>query len=128
VIHNGIVYCSGVVPTNWQTNNNVTEQTSDILKQIDAILEANGSSKGRILTMQIFLKDIKVRRGGFRSRACEADGTDEAKRHRAEDTKRGLSELFCSLRSRVCLWRVTGRLIRLLRSFFAFSLFFDLVD
>ncbi len=59
MIHNGIVYCSGIVPTNFQKTNNVTEQTADILKQIDGVLEANGSDKSRILTMQIFLKDIK---------------------------------------------------------------------
>lgn len=54
VVHNGTVYLAGQLgegPT-------VTEQTADILAQIDALLAEVGSDKSRILQALIWLKSM----------------------------------------------------------------------
>jgi enamine deaminase RidA (YjgF/YER057c/UK114 family) len=55
VVHNGIVYISGQVDA---TAGDVTGQTKNILGQIDALLEEAGTDKTRLLTSNIWLKDI----------------------------------------------------------------------
>lgn len=49
VVHGGLVYVSGTVPTNWQATDDVTAQTVDILKQIDAVrsFALSGTLRGR---------------------------------------------------------------------------------
>jgi len=56
VIHNGTIYLSGQVP--WLTAGKAIElQTKEVLNLIDDQLETAGSNRGRILSMQIFLRN-----------------------------------------------------------------------
>lgn len=54
VVHNGLVYLAGQIAEGA----NVTEQTTAILSQIDALLAQAGSDKSRILNATIILADI----------------------------------------------------------------------
>lgn len=56
VIHNNVAYLSGVVARDF--SGDVAAQTRDILQQIDDNLAKAGTGKDRILTAQIWLKDI----------------------------------------------------------------------
>jgi enamine deaminase RidA (YjgF/YER057c/UK114 family) len=56
VIVNGIVTTAGI--TARDTTADVTAQTRDILAQIDDLLAEAGSSKSRLLTANIWLRDI----------------------------------------------------------------------
>lgn len=56
VIHNSVVYLSGIVPIERTTD--VKQQTRDVLDQIDTYLAQAGVDKTRLLTAQIWLKDI----------------------------------------------------------------------
>lgn len=56
VLHNGLVYVSGQVPTNLDAD--AKQQTLEVLAKIDALLEQSGSDKSRILTAQIWIKNI----------------------------------------------------------------------
>ena len=55
VIRDGIVYMSGQVD---EEHNNVEDQTKAILAKIDERLKAAGTDKSKLLTAQIWLKDI----------------------------------------------------------------------
>jgi len=55
VIYQGKVYLCGFVAEHGTT---VTEQTADILAQIDATLAAAGSDKTKLLKVNIWLTDI----------------------------------------------------------------------
>ena len=57
VIHNGIVYVAGITASDRR--NDIHIQTADILNKIDAILKQAGSAKSKILTAQVWLKDIE---------------------------------------------------------------------
>lgn len=56
VIANGVVTTAGV--TARDTSGDVKVQTQDILAQIDGLLAEAGSSKSRLLTAGIWLRDI----------------------------------------------------------------------
>lgn len=56
VIHNDVVYLSGIVPLDKTAD--VTGQTKDVLAQIDGYLAQAGVDKSRLLTAQIWLKNI----------------------------------------------------------------------
>lgn len=56
VVHNGLVYVSGQVPTTLDAD--VKQQTLEVLAKIDTLLEQAGSDKSRILTAQIWIKNI----------------------------------------------------------------------
>lgn len=56
VIHNKVVYVSGVVAKD--TSADVKAQIKDILKEIDRRLEHAGTDKSKLLTALIWLKDI----------------------------------------------------------------------
>lgn len=56
VIHNGVVYVAGVTAAN--TASDITAQTRDVLAKIDGYLAQAGTHKSRLLTVQIWLKDI----------------------------------------------------------------------
>lgn len=56
VINNGTVYLAGQV----REGSGVTEQTRDILMQIDGLLARAGSDKSRLLSAQIWLADIST--------------------------------------------------------------------
>lgn len=54
---NGMLMLSGVTANNKQGD--IREQTREVLEKIENHLATNGSSKDRLLTAQIWLKDIK---------------------------------------------------------------------
>jgi maltose O-acetyltransferase len=56
VIHNGTAYLAGQVPEN--TSSDIRGQTQEVLGMIDALLSEAGSDKSRLLSAQIFLRDI----------------------------------------------------------------------
>ncbi len=55
-IHNGLVYISGQVPTTLDAD--AKQQSIEVLEKIDALLEQANSDKSRILTAQIWIKNI----------------------------------------------------------------------
>jgi enamine deaminase RidA (YjgF/YER057c/UK114 family) len=55
VIHHGKVYLSGFVA---EHGTSITEQTRDILSQIDATLARAGSDKTKLIKVNIWLTDI----------------------------------------------------------------------
>src|SRR5690606_29433980 len=56
VIHHGIAYLSGVIPTDSTAD--ITTQTQQVLDQIDTRLAAAGSGKDRILSVTIWMQDV----------------------------------------------------------------------
>jgi enamine deaminase RidA (YjgF/YER057c/UK114 family) len=57
VVHGETVYLAGQV-ANTRKGQSVTEQTREILSQIDALLAEAGSDKTKILSATIYLADI----------------------------------------------------------------------
>ncbi len=83
----GFVFLAGI--TARDTGRDVKGQTTDILEQIDQLLETHGTDKTRLLQAQIWVKDIRDREpmndvwtawlpaGGAPVRACvQADLAD----------------------------------------------------
>lgn len=62
IVANGVLYCSGQIPLDPATGEIVTggikEQTLQVMKNLQAVLEAAGSSFDKVIKMQIFLKDL----------------------------------------------------------------------
>jgi enamine deaminase RidA (YjgF/YER057c/UK114 family) len=56
-IFNKVAYLAGQVPKNT-VDQDLRAQTQEVLGIIDALLEQVGSDKSRILSCQIFLKDV----------------------------------------------------------------------
>lgn len=56
VVHAGCVYLAGQVANDATLD--AESQTADVLRQIDALLAAAGTTKQHLLTMQIFLADM----------------------------------------------------------------------
>lgn len=56
VTHNGTAYVAGVTAGNTEAD--IVGQTRDVLAKIDGYLAKAGTSKSRLLTVQIWLKDI----------------------------------------------------------------------
>jgi enamine deaminase RidA (YjgF/YER057c/UK114 family) len=56
-IHNGVAYLAGQVPRKC-IDQGIKEQTAEVLATIDELLAKAGSDKSRILSCQIFLKDV----------------------------------------------------------------------
>jgi enamine deaminase RidA (YjgF/YER057c/UK114 family) len=54
---NDTLYLAGQVPT--KVDADITEQTQEVLGEVDEVLRANGSRKENILSAQIFLTDIR---------------------------------------------------------------------
>ena len=61
VEYHGFVYCQGV--TAKDLGKDIVGQTTEVLAQIDEILEIHGTDKTRLLQAQIWLKDIRDRDG-----------------------------------------------------------------
>lgn len=57
VVHNGTVYVRGIVP-GGSIGEEIETQAMAVFSQIDSILEAAGSSRGRLLSVTIWLSDI----------------------------------------------------------------------
>jgi reactive intermediate/imine deaminase len=62
IIAGGMVYCSGQIPfdpeTMQQVSGGVEEQTEQVLRNLAAVLEAAGSSLSRVVKTTVFLKDM----------------------------------------------------------------------
>ncbi len=56
VVHGGVVYLAGQVADDASLD--TERQTADILAQIDALLAEAGTSKAKLLSVQIILRDI----------------------------------------------------------------------
>jgi enamine deaminase RidA (YjgF/YER057c/UK114 family) len=59
VEYHNFVYTAGVVPQD--PTGDITAQTSDVLAQIDALLETHGTDSTRLLQAQIWLKHMSDR-------------------------------------------------------------------
>jgi enamine deaminase RidA (YjgF/YER057c/UK114 family) len=55
VIHNGVVYLSGVV----SPGDSVRAQTKNVLRGIDKFLKRSGSDKSKILSATVWLTDMR---------------------------------------------------------------------
>lgn len=63
VEHNGILYLSGQVPINPETQiipETIEEQTRLVLSKINLLLNESGSSKNKVLQVRIYLSDISL--------------------------------------------------------------------
>lgn len=61
--HNGILYISGQVPLDPETNRvplTIGEQTLMVLSKIDLLLNESGSSRNNVIQMRIYLTDIAL--------------------------------------------------------------------
>jgi 2-iminobutanoate/2-iminopropanoate deaminase len=62
VVHGGLVYASGQVPidpaTNALVDGDVEAQTEQVLANLGAVLEAAGSSLGRVVRATVYLTDL----------------------------------------------------------------------
>lgn len=57
VIHSGVAYIAGVTASDSKAD--IQGQTRDVLAKIDGYLAQAGTDKSRLLTVQIWLKDIE---------------------------------------------------------------------
>lgn len=64
IVHNGLVYVSGQLPIDPKTGEKQTgsieEQTSLVLQNLSAILEASGSSVSQVLKVTVYISDISL--------------------------------------------------------------------
>jgi 2-iminobutanoate/2-iminopropanoate deaminase len=62
VVHNGLVFCSGQIPLDPATmqivDGGIAEQTTRVIENLKAVLEAAGSSLEKVLKTTVFLKDM----------------------------------------------------------------------
>ncbi len=62
IVHKGLIYTSGQIPINPATGNieatDIAGQTEQIMKNLQAVLEAAGSSLNRVIKTTCFLHDI----------------------------------------------------------------------
>ncbi len=63
-VHNGLAYLSGILPITFTgeklLGSPIAEQTEQILKNLDAILLAAGSSREQVIKVTIFVSDIST--------------------------------------------------------------------
>jgi enamine deaminase RidA (YjgF/YER057c/UK114 family) len=59
VVHNGVIYLAGQVASD-APGASVKEQTQNILQRIDKLLAAAGSDKTRVLSVTIWLADMRT--------------------------------------------------------------------
>ncbi|EKT58505.1 RidA family protein [Providencia sneebia] len=65
VEYSGLVYLSGQVPNDL--SGDITQQTKEVLNKIDELLANSNSDKKRILSAQIWMKDISRDFSAFNS-------------------------------------------------------------
>jgi 2-iminobutanoate/2-iminopropanoate deaminase len=62
VVAGGFVFCSGQVPLNPETTElvqgGVKEQTGQVLENLSAVLEAAGSSFGKVVSVNVYLRSM----------------------------------------------------------------------
>ena len=63
IVHNGLVYVSGQLPIDPKTGEKmlgpIEEQTAQVLRNVQAILEAAGSKIEQVLKVTIYIPDMK---------------------------------------------------------------------
>ncbi|MEJ8823277.1 RidA family protein [Variovorax humicola] len=91
VVHNGVVYLAGI--TSAVRDGDITAQTRSVLDTIDARLAGVGSSKEKILSAQIWLKDIDRDFAGLNA-VWEAWVSANAVPTRATCTNQGFAPAF----------------------------------
>jgi enamine deaminase RidA (YjgF/YER057c/UK114 family) len=57
VVHNDTVYLAGIV-SEQPKGKNTTDQTKEVLAQIDSLLAKAGSDKGKLLSAHVWLTDM----------------------------------------------------------------------
>jgi len=64
VVHNNLVYVSGQLPidpaTNQRRDGSIEEQTEQVLRNLEEILKASGSSLGQVLKATVYVSDISL--------------------------------------------------------------------
>lgn len=64
VVHNGQIYLSGILPITPTgeklSTATIAEQTEQILANLDAILQAAGSQRDKVLKVTVFIADISA--------------------------------------------------------------------
>ena len=62
VVNGGLVYCSGQIPLDPQTGNivegGITEQTRRVMENLNAVLQAAGSSMNQVVKATVFHTNI----------------------------------------------------------------------
>ena len=62
VLHNGLVYLSGILPITPDgrklADATISEQTKQVLANLDAILQAAGSQRSNVVKVTVFVSDI----------------------------------------------------------------------
>jgi len=61
--HNGVLYISGQLPVDPQTQTipeGIEAQTLLVLKKIEQILQASGSSKEKVIQMRIYIPNVEL--------------------------------------------------------------------
>ena len=62
VVHDGVVYCSGQVALDPETglfvDGDVAAQTRRALRNLDAVLQAAGTGRSRVLRTTVYLRDM----------------------------------------------------------------------
>jgi len=56
VVHNGVAWLSGIVAADC--GQDIRGQTRQVLQRVDELLAASGSDKSRLLSVQIWMKDM----------------------------------------------------------------------
>ena len=64
VVHNGLAYLSGILPITPAgvklADASISEQTEQVVRNLDAILEAAGSNRRNVIKVTIFVSDIST--------------------------------------------------------------------
>lgn len=64
IVHNGFVFVSGQLPVNPERNEkvmmSVEDQTLQVLRNLEAILEASGSSLSKVVKVTVYISDIDL--------------------------------------------------------------------
>lgn len=64
VVHNGLAYLSGILPITPSgeklADASIQEQTEQVVKNLDAILQAAGSNRENVIKVTIFVSDIST--------------------------------------------------------------------
>ena len=64
VVHGGVAYVAGLLPVEAGTNRKVfgeiEEESAQVFRNLDAILDAAGSSRDRVLRCTVYIADMEL--------------------------------------------------------------------
>lgn len=64
VVHGGVAYVAGLLPVEAGTNRRVfgeiEEEAAQVLRNLDAVLAAAGSSRDRVLRCTVYISDLEL--------------------------------------------------------------------